>query len=134
LWSPSETSYCNEGLHVKNLSLAVGPNDVAGFIPPFPHAAFSERWFVFVVVEWSQGLDLNGDGILIRLFLGADAPPCLAAANANGDALADMSDSIWTLQFLFSGGPPPAAPFPQCGSGSAAGDTELGCLAASPDC
>jgi hypothetical protein len=65
--------------------------------------------------------------ILQWLFLGAAAPPCLAAANSNGDGTVDMSDAVCLLSFLFLGGPPPASPFPACGLGELESDEALGC-------
>lgn len=37
------------------------------------------------------------------LFSGQASPPCLDAADANGDGVADISDAITVLEFLFSG-------------------------------
>jgi len=71
------------------------------------------------------------------LFLGSDSPTCLESADTNNDATIDISDGIATLQYLFNGGPPPAAPGPPeapCGSDvdepGSAGD--LGCEAYPP--
>jgi hypothetical protein len=54
----------------------------------------------------------DGIYVLNYLFLGGPAPPCLAAANANGDGVLNITDGIYILNFLFLGGPPPAAPYP----------------------
>jgi hypothetical protein len=71
--------------------------------------------------------DANGDGrvdlsdavsTLGWLFLGASTPGCVAATDTNSDEAVDISDPIWILTHLFLGGPAPAAPFPDCGSGS----------------
>ena len=79
--------------------------------------------------------DCNDDGTvdisdavctLEWLFLGGDAPSCVASANTNGDGQVDLSDPVSLLNHLFLGGPPPVAPFPKCGPGSPT-DEEIGC-------
>jgi hypothetical protein len=40
---------------------------------------------------------------------------CADAADANDDGIRDFSDVLDLGSFLFSGGPPPPAPFPDCG-------------------
>jgi hypothetical protein len=68
--------------------------------------------------------DATGDGaldvsdgvrIVSHLFLGADAPPCLEAADSNDDGNFDIADAIYGLSFLFTGGPPPPEPGPPGG-------------------
>lgn len=49
------------------------------------------------------------------LFLGTDCPQCPDAADTNDDGELDFSDAVYTLLFLFAGGPPPPAPWPDCG-------------------
>jgi hypothetical protein len=80
--------------------------------------------------------DCNDDGnvdisdavcILSWLFLGEDAPGCLAATNANGDVGTDLSDAVYLLTHLFLGGPAPVDPFPECGPGRLPTDEEMGC-------
>jgi hypothetical protein len=44
-----------------------------------------------------------------------------------------VTDAVYLLNFNFLGGPPPAAPFPECGPGSLGTDEELGCEE-TPDC
>ena len=39
---------------------------------------------------------------------------CLESCNVNGEDPVDVSDPVFLLQHLFSGGEPPAAPYPQC--------------------
>jgi hypothetical protein len=67
--------------------------------------------------------DSNADGAtdisgpvstLGYLFLGAEGPPCLDAADAEDSGALDITDAIYDLGFLFLGGPPPAAPFAAC--------------------
>ena len=60
--------------------------------------------------------------ILGWLFLGGDAPGCVAVANTNGDVEEDISDGVYLLSYLFLGGPAPASPFPECGMGTLARD------------
>ena len=60
--------------------------------------------------------------LLGHLFLGARAG-CLAAADADGDGGVALNDALYLLVYLFQGGPPPPAPFPDCGAGAG----ELGC-------
>ena len=40
---------------------------------------------------------------------------CLPAADCNGQGGFDLTDAIFTLQFVFFGGVAPPAPFPDCG-------------------
>jgi hypothetical protein len=58
-----------------------------------------------------------GDAIrtLAYLFGGADST-CPASMEANDDGSVDIGDAIYLLAFLFAGGPPPAPPFPECGT------------------
>jgi hypothetical protein len=41
--------------------------------------------------------------------------PCREACEVNGDAQVDIADMVYTLSYLFIAGPPPGAPFPECG-------------------
>jgi len=54
--------------------------------------------------------------ILSHLFMGEDAPPCLAAADSTGNQAVDLSDSVFLLNYLFNGGDAPTSPFPGCGT------------------
>lgn len=73
-----------------------------------------------------------GDPIatLAYLFLG-EYLPCPAAANSTGEGEhLIITKPIYTLRFLFMGGPPPPAPFPACGPVEGAYDAfcyESGC-------
>src|SRR4029453_7104580 len=78
-------------------------------------------------------LDIS-DGVAIFgfLFLGADSPSCMEAANANNDDKLDISDGVYILSFLFSGGadlPPPGPPPMPCGEDPQGPPTTLGCAA-----
>ena len=62
---------------------------------------------------------------------GSDTLLCLDSGDSDDDGEVLMGDAVYTLQFNFSGGPAPAAPFPDCGLG----DTEaLGCENPLADC
>ena len=58
--------------------------------------------------------------ILNWLFAGRVAPGCRSATDTNRDAAIEITDALWLLNFLFRGGPPPDAPFPQCGRDASA--------------
>jgi hypothetical protein len=49
---------------------------------------------------------------LDHLFLGGEGLTCLDAADIDDDGVRDISDPIHLLAYLFGGGPPPAAPYP----------------------
>ncbi len=49
------------------------------------------------------------------LFVGGEAPPCMEAADANGDLDVNMGDFMYILNWQLLGGNPPPAPFPDCG-------------------
>jgi hypothetical protein len=111
----------------------------------FNGSGYSQRCEVEVACSGPRFLrgECNGDGkvdisdavcALDWLFLGRDDPDCLAALDSNGDAATDLSDAVWLLGFLFLGGPPPVAPFPECGVPSLPSDTGLGCGAQSTSC
>jgi hypothetical protein len=87
--------------------------------------------------------DATGDGkvdisdavrILSGLFLGGDAPSCVAASNTNGDDGADISDAVYLLGYLFLGGPSPVNPFPGCGLGVLPVDEAMKCTEPTVTC
>jgi hypothetical protein len=65
--------------------------------------------------------DLSGfvrieDAVLaLQAVFGAAPLACRDAADANDDGRLDLGDGLYTLGYLFSGGPPPPAPFPGAG-------------------
>ena len=62
-------------------------------------------------------------------FLGSDAPDCLEAADADDDAAVNITDPIYTLNYLFLGGETIPSPFPECGTDPS--PDSLGCTAGS---
>lgn len=44
-------------------------------------------------------------------------PSCLRACDFDDDVAINIADAVGLIAFLFTGGPPPAAPFPTCGLG-----------------
>lgn len=79
-----------------------------------------------------QRIDISDAVCLLRgLFSGDALPACLAVANGNGDSSVDISDPTYLLNHLFLGGPPPVAPFPDCGTSDLEADEELGCAESS---
>jgi hypothetical protein len=66
--------------------------------------------------------------ILSWLFQGTAEPPCLAAANTNGEDQVSLTSAVYLLSFLFQGGPAPIPPFPDCGNSTLPNDVAIGCL------
>ncbi len=62
------------------------------------------------------------------LFLGSEAPGCIAVTNVDGIGQVNITDPIYLLTHLFLGGPPPADPFPACGTSDLKADAALGCV------
>ena len=52
------------------------------------------------------------------LFLGGDAPPCLAACDSDANGIIVITDSIYLLNYLFLGGPPPVGWVDEDGDGT----------------
>lgn len=52
--------------------------------------------------------------LLEHLFLGADEPSCLDAADVDDDGALSLTDAVRILAYLFQGGAPPAEPFERC--------------------
>jgi len=72
---------------------------------------------------------LLNDSILIFawLFQGGVEPGCVAAADASGQGQVNLTSGIYGLNFLFTGGGPPPAPFPECAVSTRQSDIDLGC-------
>ena len=77
-----------------------------------------------VEIQFLRG-DSNEDGtvdiadaieILGALFDPEGDFSCRDMADINDSGGVDIADPIWLLAYLFSNGPPPLEPFPQCGS------------------
>ncbi len=69
--------------------------------------------------------DPNGDGsndladaiwMLNDLFRGGVRTACRISMDCNNDNMGDISDAVYSLSFGFLGGPPPDAPYPECGT------------------
>ena len=77
------------------------------------------RPFLFIRgdADGSGGVGLNDPVLLLdSLFLGQSLD-CPSRCRLDGSASPpDITDAIGLLGFLFQGGPPPAAPFPTCGT------------------
>lgn len=81
--------------------------------------------------------DCNDDGTVniadvvanIGAFVGgfSFSAGCPAACDANNDGLNDLSDSIYIAAYRFQNGPPPSAPFPDCGTDAGVA-TNLNCV------
>lgn len=73
--------------------------------------------FVRADCNVSGAVDLSDAIVSLQgLFVqGAPEPVCLDACDANDDGVWGLGDPISLLAYLFSGGPPPLAPFPSCG-------------------
>lgn len=76
-------------------------------------------------------LDL-ADGIFVleAIIQGTYVIACEDAADANSDGTVTVADPIFVFSYRFFDGPPPAAPFPECGLG---GEGPLDCVSA-PGC
>lgn len=61
-------------------------------------------------------------------FAGGTQPPCVSACDvdSNGRIQGSITDAVYMLRFSFLGGSPPAAPYPDCGTGTDV-DALLGC-------
>ncbi len=69
--------------------------------------------------------DANGDSlhdvsdsvfILLHLFVGNVAPSCEDALDVDDSSTVDMSDGIYGVNYLFTGGPEPPPPYGECGT------------------
>ena len=79
--------------------------------------------------------DANDDGslnladaisLISYIFGGGSEPQCRSAANANSDYTVDIGDVIFLINHQFLAGPPPGAPYPNCGA-DPAGEAGIGC-------
>ena len=52
----------------------------------------------------------------LRAAVGQAAGACDEALEINGDGSMDISDAVYLLGHLFTGGSPPPAPYPSCGN------------------
>ena len=80
--------------------------------------------------------DCNGDGrldisdavlVLRELFQAVLPGDCPAACDADGNGVAQVTDAVFALSFLFGEGAEPPAPWPSCGDGETPLDCERPC-------
>ena len=64
--------------------------------------------------------------LLTFLFVLPTPPSCLEACDSDGTGVLNITDAIFTLGFLFLGGPPPPPPGPACGQDTS--PSSLGCV------
>ncbi len=84
---------------------------------------------IYAISLLSQGApfvrgDVNGDGTInlidatfhLQVLFGTTSPTftCADALDVDDDGILALPDVIYSLAFLFTGGPPPPAPFPAC--------------------
>jgi hypothetical protein len=77
--------------------------------------------------------DVDADGhiditdpilLLGHLFTGRPAPRCQAGADIDDSDALDLADGIYSLEYQFLSGPPPAGPFPGCGEDPSPGSLD----------
>jgi len=136
-------------LRTDELNLGIAPDELDG-IASFGEDANGEIYIcdhptkIFRIIPASGGPvdqdfirgNANADGAvdisdpvftLIHLFLGSGGePPCEDALDTDDNGTIEITDAIYGLNALFTGGAPPPQPFPGC-AGDPTDDT-LGCL------
>jgi hypothetical protein len=125
-----------EEIHVGLALLAAGDDPTVATFCDLSLLPLAEPATKFLRGDCNQSAQVDisdGQCILDWRFSGAAAPGCLAATNTNGDGRTDIADAIYLFGALFLGGPPPAAPFPECGVGTEA-DAALGCVTPPASC
>lgn len=65
----------------------------------------------------------DGVSVLTELFDQGPSAPCAAACEINADGVYDLADPIYVFNYILLGGPPPSAPFEECGGA----DTSFSC-------
>ena len=103
------------------------------------HGELIARMFYEILLRHNFFLrgDVNLDGevalvdplrLFNMLFLRGPHLGCFDAADVNDSGSLDITDGIFSLSFLFLGGPPPAPPFPECGIDAVTPFDELTCV------
>ena len=62
--------------------------------------------------------------LLKYLFTSGVCPTCLDSADTEDSGKIDITDAIYSLSFLFLGGPAPASSFPGCGTDATIDDLD----------
>ncbi len=75
------------------------------------------------------------DGIYVLevLFSGASLSDCPDALDADATGNLNLADAVFLINFLFSGGPPPSAPYPDCGAAHRLGCEKAVCATETDD-
>ena len=102
---PVETVLVDDG------GLVISPDDVPGsiLIISLPQ---------LVRGDCNQDFQVNiADGIFLLgfLFQGGSTPSCNEACDAASDGAVELTDALYVFQYRLLDGPPPPAPFPDCG-------------------
>jgi hypothetical protein len=113
-----------DDFHIPRASPAAGSGKDASDMGAFP-AEGGVVFAPFVRGEVNADEDLNiGDPVSILFYLFSDSltPVCLDSADADDSGAIDITDAVYLLGFLFTGGPEPPAPFPLPGLDPTASD------------
>ena len=116
---PEEPQVCTKKIAAMLLRYT-GP-DIANATVKFVAKAFDDDPVIYSGVNLTDGVVL-----LNFLFRRGSVPRCLAACDSEGSGRLSVSSAVRVLQHIFAGGPPPPAPYPECGVG-APEDRGLGC-------
>jgi len=114
-------------------STSDGNRETISFRDQWVLKSFAGRRFFyapFIRGDADQDLQLNlTDAIHIiqYLFEGSADRRCMDAMDVEGDGAVDLSDCIYLLGWLYTGGEPPPEPFPDCGLDPAPRDERLSC-------
>ena len=88
----------------------------------YKEGSFGQAWGVMI-----EPLQIHSRAVFVldNLFVEASQHPCAKSADTNDTGVVDVTDALYLLNFLFTGGAPPAAPFAACGQDPTA--DELSC-------
>ena len=128
------------GLNVLAFSLhnsAIGSSDLAfrhvsqdfklTFLPPPP-----PEFVRGTQCDGIESLDIGAPVYALRFAMGQVLPPgCIKACDMDDNGAIEMTDGVFALMFLFAGGTPFPAPYPEVGVDTV--DDELTCLSGLPE-